>query len=565
MANEQFIKLYQERLNKGREVFSKKFQEIKKARNAFNQVMEDEDKRYMSNATSAAGNVNYKPDTTEISAESVQYGNFSTYFFPILTAIIDMYQKELNTYPFRYEWLGNDKTGVDTRKAMEHELRKMFAYENMKSKQNQNIFHNLVSGTAISQTISKPLEEKLMVPTADGFKEDIIKMGRSIDVIVYDTLRCIIDPNALPGDVTGTARWAIVTIGDFTPEEVKERWKITMSASSKNQTIDLSKKQLEVNTGVNRDNSITVREYYLTDGYRYVIVGDEVLAEKKPNSNAISGRIPLNVTVFDYDPDSIYGKPLYTKLQPSIEIASMALNQIADNNARNNNAPIFVSKRSGLAEYNLSNTDPNIMIPVEDFSSALGEKFDITKLVSKLQFPDISQSAIFLFNQAVQMIFQLAGTNPTALAGMQDKQIRTNDVAQLVSQAGIRSNSNYVTKFENFFMNPTCNDIRRIFYAYFEDFDFPKEISKDQLRNMKHVRVVNGSSLPADQMNRFGKTQYLQQLAVMHPTIMKQREIVEDSIDELNMGDPDRYIRTDEEAAALQEAQQAANLQTTGV
>lgn len=549
-VSQEFITEYETRRRKAEEVFQVKYDEIRRSREVFDQKTPTEGDRNYNQSGYQVGN---QPSADEEGSNAY----FSRFVVPFHTAVVDMYRKDLMSNPFRFEFEGNTTQGDDTRRIIERKLRSVFAVENIKKKMGLAYWHYVVSGTIISQTVTEMKTEEIIYPykmeNKQRYHTETIPIGRTIDLRIYDPLRVYLDWNADPHDISGTAEWIIVTIGDFDRDYIKARWGIDEDSNNMGNVsgaiTDNMKYGLETDRGQNKRERIPVREYYTNNGMRYVIVNDNTVVEASPNTNGIKGRIPFNIAPFLFDEDSLFGKTLFRVLEPSIEMASTFLNQIADNNALNNRMPFFALKGSGLDGITLNNINPNTIVELDPdaYSFAPGAVPDITKMITKFQIPDVSQSSLFGYQEAIKWASMLAGTNPTNMAGIQDKQIRTNDVAQMIQQAGLRSGSDMVNNLEINFMNPMTNDIKRIFYVYFEDFSFGKEVTKDMLRDLTHVRVVNGSYLPEDNMNRLGKTSFLANRAITNPNAYMHEEIERELIDTLGYGNPDRFLKDPEE------------------
>ena len=136
--------------------------------------------------------------------------------------------------------------------------------------------------------------------------------------------------------------------------------------------------------------------------------------------------------------------------------------------------------------------------------------------------PEITPGAEFLYSQGMNGIFYVTGTNSMAF-GIQEKQIRTAQAAEMIGASLVRSDSDIAKKIECSFFNPVTWDFLRIFYVNYDAFPTFKEnnIPKDFLKNYKSVRVVNGSYLTVDKAERLGKLQQVLQLAYMNEESLK--------------------------------------------
>jgi len=548
--NMSLLKEYNERREEGMRRFEDKYNEIKASRESYKQFMPTEIEEV---ATSSI--YDYGASTDD---EYDIPSNTSRYLYPIHKAISRKMIDDLTANMPRYELESNDENGSIAKKHMEKEFRKVYAKENIRLKQNQAYFH-AIEGTIFSQTTTKELVEKVIMPSGE-IKE--IPQGRTMDIVVYDPLTVIPDYNANPSDPMETADWIIVNIGYYSPEYLKKKYGYDaptgMSNGNRN---DLLKQDAKADSGFDAQGLLPVNEYYMRDGWRYTIVNHEFVASKVRNENGIYGRIPINICQTNFDPDNLFGVPIYKDIQPSVEMMSAAINQICDNTARNNNAPVIVPKNCGLDHMSLNDMNPNEMVPIDLLAAGvagMGKGFDVNRMVSKLQFPEITQGAMFQFQEAQKAIFYVMGINPSDF-GIQEKQIRTNDVAGLIGEASTKSSSDFIMRLEAGHINPTTADMQRIMGIYFDDFNFPEGINQDMILNMKSLRVVSGSYLPADRMTKLGKLQVLFQRAVQNPAAYKLMDMEESLIDTLGAGTPSEWLKSPEQMQEDMETKIAMN------
>jgi len=509
---EKLLSLYQQRLNDAEEIYRDKRERIRDARRAYKQIMSNDSYAKMSSADPLVGN-DY--DRTEEQTKS-------RFLYPIFTGVAEKMIAEMQTNPYRFEWEDLDD-GPDISDAFTKELLKIYSLKNNNVERNVAFWHYVVSGVSITQTYTENLVNERILPDGETQK---INQGRTIGFQAYDPLSVFVDWNANPSRVSETAEWCIVTIGEFDSAYIENKYGIEVQGSfSVQQDADTHKQVLNLDAGVDKKEMIPVREYYLRDGYRYLVVNDSHVVERSVNSNGTYGRIPLNFASLFFDPESSYGFTLYEMLEPSIEVISTSINQIADVNALNARMPIFYAEgilpTSGIS---LDELNPNSMIPlkIDKFLMASSNRpVNINDLISKLQFPDLSQSALFLYEKAFEAIWYITGLNPTTLGGIQSKQIRSSNVMDTINQAALRNSSKPVLNIESGFMNPTSLDIARIFEMYYDDFPSFKEagITKEFLANLKNLRVVNGSFLPGDNMSEEQKMAVVYQLAMNNPNV----------------------------------------------
>lgn len=553
IEDKKLILEYSKYLNDAQDVYRDKFEEIRDSIQAFNQIMPD--------ASEAAST--YLGNRVGNDADEQKILAFSHYVVPLHTAIAKYFQQQMLTNPRRFEIEGNTLIGHEIQKAFTRELLKIYSNENIRKEEMYGLWMSIVTGTMITQTYTSIEEEKRIIIKGGKPEIEKRKKSRTVNVMAYDPRRVIIDWNALPQRVTETAKWAIVTIGDFTEEYIKEVWGVDVKGSTPTRgyhEIDYNKYQNERESGMDRQDVFPVREFYKVDGYKYIIINDSIIAAKEPNSNGRVGILPLNFAQIWVDPDSPYGQTLWKLLQPSVEMASAAINQICDANALNNKMPFFTFDQIFPEEYislNECNRNEIIKLNFEPIIMA-GGSIDITKLITKLTFPEVSQSAQLMFQQATDMIWYLTGLNPTTLGGMQEKQIRVTDVAEMINNASLRNSSELVINIENGYMNPTTRDIFNIMEMYYDDFDLSSHgITKEHMKEIKNVRVVNGSYLPADNMTRMQKMAIVAQRAMTNPLSYEQRNVEEDLL--LSNGIlPDVYLKDPMKMVTDKQAEQMA-------
>jgi len=548
------ISQYKTRFLSGNQILSKKLLEIRNSREAFKQIIPDQQIEVATDRNVPRGN----------STEEVDDANRSSYLIPLHTALANRWIQDLTTHPFRYEWAGNNKTGVDVQSQFTKEFNKMYSYNNVKSSVATGFWHFVASGTMITQTYTN-FETKERI-AADGTRSETSK-GRVIGIRAYDPLQVILDWNADPANVRRTSEFCIVTLGNYDTEYIKNKYGIEMDTGG-NSNVDIHQKAIDDYAGVEKKTSVPVREYYLTDGYKYTIVGDSFVVGKSPNSNGSVGEIPINVAPFHIDPNSPYGSTLYGMIEPSIMMASAAVNQIADNNALNNNMPIFaVGGVLGDSGITLNDFDNNQIVELDMKPSLTsGEAtMDIRKMIHKFSFPDVSPSAQILYQTALEMIWFVTGMSPMALSGVQDKQIRVSSAADLVSEASLRSSSTLVQNVENGYMNPTTWDIAQIFDMYYDDFKFKeRDLSKEDVKNLNNIRVVNGSFLPSDNMTRLNKLMSIMQMALQNPSVFELYDLQLAILESMDMADATLFLRSPDQTVSANEAKGIVELAQQG-
>jgi len=552
----EFLDLYRHRLARCQEVHSKKFMEIRDARQALKQKMPDSSLVKLGNINNKSGN--NRPQ------------NKSKYMFPIYTAVVEKILQDLSAKNPRFEWEANTPEGVFVKDAFDNEFIKTFTYDNNAREISSARQHGLISGAMITQVSTRKEYRRRIKPNKEI---DSIPVGRTIPIKAYDPLTVLLDWNAIPGKVSETSDFIIVTIGRRSIDYVRRQWKdAEIQPAQINEVVDSYKTQLEVESGTAKDmisDSVMIREYYTADGYRHVIANDNVLLETSVVSNGTVDRIPFEVATIWDDPDSVYGQTLWNMLEPSIQVINTSLNQILDNNALNAKMPFFAFKgtlkASGLT---LNDFKPNEIVEIDPktlLSNPMGgasAKMSISDMITKLQFPDITQGGLFLFEKGLQAIWYITGLNPETLGGIQEKQIRNEMVASMIQGSSLRSSSKIVKAMELGFMNPTCWHLVDIFEMYYDDFpDFAeKQIPKELLVGLKDVRVVNGSYLPADESSQLDKAQILLKRASVNSTY-DHIKVEKNFLKAIGHRAPDIWFKPPEQLLQEQEAMRVLETQ----
>lgn len=535
----EILKKYTERLKLCEDAYEDTFERIKNARYAFDQILPEDIKYKSTDAYSQ--NVGNDPDGEKVESQS-------QIMVPIFTAIAKKIMEDLNANPIRPEVEANNSSGETIKDSVEQKMTETFTQENIMQRLLYGYRHAVIDGVMISQVVAKEMTQRLIYP--DG-KTKAISMGMGIDIVVYDPLTTFMDPNCLPHNPRKTSEFIIVTIGKFDEDYIKQRYGEDVAAGiASTRVADNYKKSIEKNHGVSKETSVVVREYYLKNGMCYVVVGDSVIVEERTASNGCGDMIPINIAPLHYSSENPYGIPLWYMVAEPVAMMSRAMNQIADNNALNNYAPFVLFKGSQINAYTLNSWRKNAVIEI---APSANRNASIEDVFTKLSYPDMSQSALFMYNQALQMLFYVTGTNPMAF-GVQDKQIRTNDVANLMASSMIRSDSDIAKKIEIGFMNPVMWDILRIFAVHYERFEFdPNLVPPTFLENIKNVRVVNGSYLPEDKMNRMGRASALRQFSAQNPAGYDLGSVETESLKSIGYSNPNKYIKSPNEVRLEQQ------------
>jgi len=537
---------YKRRLQRSSEEYTPLYQKIKNSRDAFNQKMPGDIINQASNYQLTKGN-----SLDASGDDNGMYQGCSRMLIPMYTAITYKTVENLTALPPRYEWDANKRGYEKISRSLERELVKIYTKMNL-NKVLARLYQNfLVAGFFVQQTVFKKIEETVRKFDNGKMKEEVIYNGGAIDYYLYDPLTTFIDWDAQPSRIRETSKFIIVTVNDaMSPEGIEAEYGIPASSvggASPNLAPDVLKQNLRWQNTTPKNDTCTVREYYLNNGEFYTIVNDTFIVAKGYASNGVADQIPINIGVLEIDDDCNLGRPYWERVKWPIAAMSNAFNQVADNNAWNNTAPFFTLGNLGLEEIGMDVNDGRKIFSVEAPSKTA---VDITKLITQFTVPEVTNGALMMFERGKESLFYTTGTTDMSF-GMQDKQIRNAGVADMISQSLVRSDSAVAKSIENQFLNPVTWDILRIYYTHYDDFGFAEQqIPRDFLKDYKNIRVVNGSYLPSDKSVRLGKLQQTFQLAMQAPDMMRLEELFYDLIEAIGFANPYRYLKTKEEFMA---------------
>jgi hypothetical protein len=494
---------------------------------------------------------------------------------PISSAIGEKLRTDLKASDATFEIVGNDLKGSETAEAMEQVMRDTYTLTNTRKRYMHGLDHLVFSGTMITQPVCEELKEKTFGKNGEEVE---VNLGRSLTFKVYDPLTSMIDWNADPMDVQETAQWGIVTIGNFSKDTIEAKWGVKLKGydhideqgniSGSYIMVDQYKIELQKEAGLVLSTGLTVREYYLNNGKKYVVLQDSYILDESIVVGAVDGSLPLMVTPFMSDPDSVYGVTLARFIEVPLQIASTILNQVGDLNAWKTNMPLVTFKGmidGGALGMSLDMMQPGTIMELSVPSDArFGESgvnmdMDVNKAMGRPPIEEIGQGADWLFSKAMESIWYLTGLNPTSLGGFQDKQIRVSDVADIINQSSLRNSSALVMNLEANFFNPTTRAFIRFMGIYYDEFpELEKSgVQQESLADMRSIRIVNGSYLPADKLQEQQINEYMYQLFMGNPTAMDGNKIMTKLIESMGRV-PERYMR-DPLQVMLQE--QAVDLQ----
>lgn len=522
----ELLGLYIERIMDADIKHAKKFQAIRDSRKFLRQILPE----ISENKLDSAGEI--KGNNTEVS-------NRSKYSPPLMLAINKKMSEDLKAEQIDFEYAPNAKGGKTVSDKYMKIIQQTFSQENMMTEHIHAISTLLDSGTAIVRPISSFMTHQVLVEkeNADGqtvIQPEELKSGRYLGFMSYDPIQTFIDPNADPHRVQKTAEWIVITIGKKSAEYIKQKYgkkvsfikNLVADRSGKPSTesflvVDSYKTELQSEAGLEDQTGYNIREYYLTNGKVYTILEDCYVINEKYNSARIYGMIPVIVCPCIVDKESPYGIPPVEELRPSVEVVATAINAVADNTTMRNKFPFVTIKglfdpqtlekfKSGV----FNNFNDIVEISIKQLN--LAPNFTVRSLKDlfvKPEIQEVTQGSMFLYNEALNNIWILTGLNPTMLSGRQDKQIRVQSVAEMINASALRSSSEVVRNIDTYYINPLCTAFQGMFYSYYDDFSEFKDandpVSKEQISDLKAIRVVKGSYLPADQMGRMIKANFV--------------------------------------------------------
>jgi hypothetical protein len=250
----------------------------------------------------------------------------------------------------------------------------------------------------------------------------------------------------------------------------------------------------------------------------------------------------------------VFGFTWWDILKNPIAVVARVCNQVLDNNDYTNNFPLLMLAGTTSQLTEIEQTGRKV-IEV----SPVGEKMDISQIIQKVQFPEITQGAQFVYNIAMQHIQYLTGVTP-ASQGMQAKQIRVSGEAEMINNAIISNSSEIVLNMESTYINACIWDTLRIFVRYFEQFGF-QYITKDFLKNYKNIHVANGSTLASDKVSAQALAAAKMNLIPQFANAVDAVSIIEEYLRSLGDNTPQSVFRTQKQIQQTELALELASRQ----
>ncbi|HPS30209.1 MAG TPA: hypothetical protein PLZ43_08135 [bacterium] len=533
-----FLAQYQARLNLADQNMSNYYETVLAARDAFAQKLPQDIIDKTSEQNKETGNA-----TSYLTASALMH--------PAFTITAKKTIESFSALPFRFDISANDAMGVAQKKVIDKKLKTIYTRQNVTAEMFNGYFYNVINGLSISQVKTHKKQVRVTKPEIDEatgmFKEETLSDDRVISIMCYDPLNTVLDYSAKPSNITETSEFIVITDRYITNGDMNDYF------GESNKMFDIHKRNLACDRGIVYDKFAPIREYYDRSGFFVTIAGDNKIIKVEMVSNGTVGKIPINVAPIWTDPDSPSGSTtLWNYMKNMVALSSRALNLVCDNVALNNNAPFFTYTGSGLEDNaTLDNFTPREIVALNPIA---GKSADIRNQIFKPVFQEITQGSSMMYEQGQQLAFMLAGTSPIQF-GVQDKQIRVSGAADMISSATVRPDSDVARKMEVGFMNPTTWDIIQIFYIYYNDFGFDeKELPREFLKELKHVRVVPGSYLPEDAMTRLQRAYAVALRSQTAPDAYVQKEVEEEILDALGVVMPEQVLKSGDDILKQQTA-----------
>jgi len=492
--------------------------------------------------------------------------------------------EELTALPFRFETMGNTTSGQKVSREIQRKLKSIYSRVGMMRKVIHNMYNFVIGGTSIVEPVTyrqkySHIKKLKSEDSKWDFKMIPMDGSRVIDIVSYDPMMSIIDWNANPADIERTSRFFITTTGfysekdirDIFPEKTAERilgigavgdWNLINTESDE---VKEQKRMLKQLVGIDVDStsnggSYAHMKYFTGDGFVHEFLGGHYLGSDVVNSR-IAEQIPVVITPSFPHPENPFGVTLWDHLRYAIELASEAINTVADTTQDNASMPWLVDAECHIDGLRLEDLKDRDFIAVH--GGSMLDQLDLNKAIRKLESDEVTEGTRFIFNMATQLMYQLVGANPLEF-GIQDKQIRQKGVAEMTKQSMLRSDSDMARKYESGLVNPLTWSIVRIMYAYFDDFNFGKNFDRNALSNPEIIRVVPGSYLPEDRYLRIGRAVEVVRRSMQNPRTYELDEVEFDYLEAIGVPDPERLIRSGAEIIREQLAMAIAKMSPDG-
>ena len=328
-----------------------------------------------------------------------------------------------------------------------------------------------------------------------------------LDLIRYLPSQTFIDPNADPDDVRNTAEYCIAYLGFYSKSVYdamakRNGWKTgrdIQEISATTFTDEGGEEQEKNIEGITRGTGVKVSKLFLRDGTVQVVVNDDFIVWEGINAKRIH-RMPLIFYKSLPGGSTPYGRLLWLTMRPSVMAYSVATNLILDNIGKNLCGPTFTSIKE-LADENMNEFENGEIryLRTADQTKKMDDQ------VLHIEFPDMTQGAQYALGKFATDIARVTRLDSLSQGTQGEQQVRTNYIAQQLSQPSLTQKSAFVKQAEFSFFQEFGRDMVAILYANYEDFSGMINIDRQKLADIRNIRVRQGSTLEEDRMSQVQK------------------------------------------------------------
>lgn len=329
-----------------------------------------------------------------------------------------------------------------------------------------------------------------------------------LDLIRYLPSQTFIDPNADPDDIRNTAEYCIAYLGFYSLATYKamaekKGWSTDDRIKEINATTltDEGGEEQEKNAeGIQRGQGVKVSKLFLMDGSVQVVVNDEWIVWEGINAKRIR-RMPLIFYKALPGGATPYGRLLWQTMRPSVMALSAATNLVLDNIGKNLAGPTYHTLKE-LDGKNINDYENGALIYV-------GKTADPTRKledqVARIEVPDMTVGAQFALGKFSTDVSRISKLDTLSQGSQGPQQVRTDSIAEKLSQPSITQKSAFVKQAEFSFFQEFGRDMLSILYAFYDDFSDIKAIPREKLADIRAVRVRQGSTLEEDSRSKVEK------------------------------------------------------------
>lgn len=436
----------------------------------------------------------------------------SKYLSPDYPLAVDTYAESM-IYNFpTFDFEANDrqwtKEEVDTLNGV---FTKIAFANNLPFKMMNVVRSGIRKGFCACELVPTTVNADRQVKVNNVWQDDTVTTYTGVlDLIRYLPHQTFIDPNADPDDVRNTADYCIAYLGFFSQATFdamakKHGWendKQKIKPISANTTTDDGGEEEEKNAeGVKRNDGIKVCKLFKSDGNVQVIVNDDWVVSDNINAKRIK-RMPLIFYRSMPGGSTPYGPLLWMRMRPSVMALSVATNLVLDNIGRNLAGPTFHSIKE-LDGENMNDYENGELKYVKNM-----EEVELKKRFARIELPDMTTGAQFALGKFQEDVARISRLDSLSQGSQGRQQIRTDGIAEKLSQPSVSQKSAFVKQAEFSFFQEFGRDMLAILYAFYDDFaDVKGKIAREKLADIRSVRVRQGSTLEEDAMSTVLKLQ----------------------------------------------------------